>query len=270
MSGGGDLTLWKCLSSNDTAEGWQLISDQSVGGKSECSIEFAPPAESSGASSGSGVFAGVLNSDASGNSKLAKSGFCAARYRLPPRDEDLGQYEGLAMRVKSDGRTYTVNVQCDTWFADDLYQGFIVTPKDEWVTVELPFKQFLLTSAGYVRTEQRVFKPETLSTIALCLTSAKAPVVGVGLRLPGAVNSVEADDQRAVEEKFPDDGPFCIEVQWVKAVSKATDEHMSHSHFHRLISPTNASPFQPAGQGALSHAEQPWAGTPLRQGTAPR
>jgi hypothetical protein len=228
-----ELTIWECEIEEDTVDDWQIITDAIIGGKSKCSLKFAPPKED--APLGSAIFSGVLDSDIAGaQGNVIKSGFCAARYRLPPQDDDLGQYEGLAMRVKGDGRTYTVNVQCDTWFEDDLYQGFIVTPADEWVTVELPFNQFLLTSGGYVRTEQRKFNPETLETIAFCLTSSKAPVVGVGLRLPGALGAAAADDKE-VESKFPGDGPFGIEVQWMKAVSVNPKNAQTPNKLRRLI-----------------------------------
>ena len=82
---------------------------------------------------------------------------------------------------------YIVNIQCDTWFEDDLYQGFIVCPPNEWVTVELPFEDFLLTAAGYIRTEQRALEPSQISTISICV---------------GTIDRLE--------------GPFEIQCQWIK------------------------------------------------------
>jgi hypothetical protein len=112
-----NLRLWEPDSSDVVDDEWLSTSDLgSIGGKSTVSVRYAVTDEGPSAV----VFSGDISLERSG--KVAKSGYAAMRHSFPWREVDLGEYEGLAMRVKSDGRTYMVNAQTDTFIADDLYQ----------------------------------------------------------------------------------------------------------------------------------------------------
>ena len=100
------------------------------------------------------------------------------------------------------------NVTTDSFFADDLYQGFILAPAGEWVTVELPWSQLLLTGAGYVKAVQRALVPATVLSVGLSLADGR-------------------------------DGPFALELAWVKAVrtlarAPRTDWDGFHDNAHVL------------------------------------
>lgn len=97
-------------------------------------------------------------------SRAKRSGFCAIRCPEFPGSIPVGaKYNALEIQCRPDGRTYTFNLKVQTYFPDDLYQSLItVQPedieehkRDGFVSVVLPFRDFLLTSHGTVKSHQR-------------------------------------------------------------------------------------------------------------------
>jgi len=117
-------------------------------------------------------------------SRAKRSGFCAIRCpEFPFGGIPVGnKYNALEVKCRSDGRTYTLNLKVQTYFPDDLYQTLItVQPQDvvelkkkqathkpegsssssppssldDFISVVLPFQDFLLTSHGMVKAQQR-------------------------------------------------------------------------------------------------------------------
>ena len=124
-------------------ERWVTSDDRDVGGRSECDVRILGGGESRGIDTDPGsalqdqsataerarlCFGGSVSLDTSGNPHLAKSGYCAARLRMSARTQArMAEFDGggLAVRMRSDGRTYHLNVATDSFFDDDLYQGFL-------------------------------------------------------------------------------------------------------------------------------------------------
>jgi Complex I intermediate-associated protein 30 (CIA30) len=50
------------------------------------------------------------------------------------------------MKVRSDGRVYAVNLEPQSYFDGDLYQGYIIAPSGRWTEVTFPFDGLALTS----------------------------------------------------------------------------------------------------------------------------
>ncbi|OQR82823.1 hypothetical protein ACHHYP_15460 [Achlya hypogyna] len=178
----------------ESTEGWLTSSDRAIGGSSTCSFEFVPtPADSKvmGApKDGAAVFSGNLSLSVQPTEQhVVRSGYCAIRGNVPS-GLHLHGYQGLAMRIKSDGRVYRINAQADGWNPHDLYMGFLKAPANEWVEAELAFSDFILTSRGYVQVDDPVkLNPASLRTIGIAL----------------------ADDK---------EGPFELCIEWIKAVDK--------------------------------------------------
>ncbi|GLD94221.1 hypothetical protein PINS_up002832 [Pythium insidiosum] len=194
---------------------WVASSDRSIGGLSECRWRFYDPkkAAASRDSSGSAAEPTVQVNQAddqpsavfSGRLSLAcqptevgvvRSGYCAVRGSIP-RDMLLHGYEGLTMRVMTDGREYRLNAQMDGWNPLNLYMGFIRTPPNEWVDVELPFRDFLLTTKGYYKYDDPTpLDPGKLRSIGIAIADQK-------------------------------EGDFEIRVQWIKAIAKVESREIS-------------------------------------------
>ena len=143
----------------------------------------------------SGVFSGIVDFvDQAGNIEAtARGGFAAIRTKADERVRNFSAFDGLELRVKTDGRVYTLNVKCADYPADALWQCKIKTPPNKWYTVGIPFRDLVLTRRGRIEPDRTPVSSEAIS--------------GVGILL--------ADGQN---------GPFKFEVQWARAVRKITEQ----------------------------------------------
>lgn len=143
----------------------------------------------------SGVFSGVVDFvDQSGSAEAtARGGFAAFRTKADERVRNFSAFDGLELRVKTDGRIYTLNVKCADYPADALWQCKIVTLPNKWVTIGIPFRDLVLTRRGRIEPERTPVSSEAIS--------------GVGVLLADGKN-----------------GPFKFEVQWARAVRKITEQ----------------------------------------------
>ncbi|CAK4078854.1 unnamed protein product [Aphanomyces euteiches] len=120
-----------------STEGWLVSSDRAIGGQSTCSFKHEPAQNSDDPEGGSAVFSGTLSLSLQPTEQfVVRSGYCAIRGKVP-RHIMLHGYEGLAMRIKTDGRVYRINAQADGWNPHDLYMGFLKAPPNEWVESEV-------------------------------------------------------------------------------------------------------------------------------------
>ena len=79
-----------------------------------------------------------------------------------------GRYNGLEFTCRSDGRPYSVNLKCESFVENDMFQCFISIPPTvhdstdnhdgpgPFDQVVLLFHHFSVTSGGRMRTTQRV------------------------------------------------------------------------------------------------------------------
>lgn len=114
---------------------WRATDDVVMGGVSRSRFEQAAP--------GVGRFTGLVSLENNG-------GFASVVYRgaLP----DLSAYEGLALRVRGEGKRYAFNVRSTPmWWGMRLRHeaSFGTTPGD-WLTVRLPWERFLPKRFGGV------------------------------------------------------------------------------------------------------------------------
>ena len=172
-----------------------VTTDRVVGGDSVAAFSLRPFRNFA-----AGCFEGIIQFEAS--EEYPNGGFANVRtakeHRRRLEDEggadaavadgvSLACYEGLAMRVKTDGRVYRLNLHCADHSPDDVYQMEFTTSPGRWDTLILPFAHFRLVSAGRLRQEGYELDPRRVD--------------GMGILL--------ADQKQ---------GPFKLEVQWVKAI----------------------------------------------------
>ena len=249
--------LVQSLRSRATASRWISGSDSSIGGMSECSLSFEegkdevdedgrqPPPGAEGVEGeepspvavvpeGGGFlkFTGTVSLECAPGKDLFRTGYCAMRSPMFEPALDLDVFEGLRMRVRTDGRAYSVNVKVDSIVDEDLYQGFVLVPssfgdakeggdgggdtgvegleeedeEDEgnapWVEVELPFRNLILTYGGSPKVEQRKLE-----------RGDKVRLQSIGITIADGV-----------------EGDFRFDLQEVKAVRECKKGHDRRAH----------------------------------------
>ena len=157
-----DKILWRFDASADpelVLEDWVVSSDEVVDGHSRCTLTVRNDSVA--------VFEGEVKLNPQG--QTAERGYCAIRASIPRLLSDLSDYEGFGLRLRTDANVYAVNVKAQSFFPDDLYQGFVRSSVDGFVDVELPFEKLLLTSYGFQKMVNRPL-PTVRSLVALLLS----------------------------------------------------------------------------------------------------
>lgn len=113
-----------------------------------------------------------------------------ASVRSVPRTLDLGANDTIVLRVRGDGREYSLNLYLPNRRMATSYRAKLSTAKDRWTEIATPMKEFVETSFGRVVPN------------AGPVDAAKVNAVGFML----------SDKQS---------GPFRLEVDWIKVRSAA-------------------------------------------------
>jgi len=142
-------------------------------------------------------------------------------------------YSALAMRVKTDGRMYRFNLHSCDHSKEDVYQVEFTTRPGAWDTLVMPFPSFRLVSRGRVRHDQYEFDRSALD--------------GMGVLL--------ADQQ---------EGPFKMEIQWIKAIKEysassarsVSDSPNAHWQIQAAHTPGVHTEQAASQRGSLTHMPQ--------------
>ncbi len=108
----------------DAAEPWPSIDDPVMGGRSRSRMSLK---------GGVAVFEGMVSLENNG-------GFASTRSR--PAGYDLRGFDGLALRVRGDGKVYGVRLRTSTTFDGVSYQASITTEAGRWREIRIPFATF--------------------------------------------------------------------------------------------------------------------------------
>ncbi|TDH69022.1 hypothetical protein CCR75_000902 [Bremia lactucae] len=223
----------------ESVANWTASSDRTIGGLSECKWGFYngnQPIEATKDEMSqttrvlnqvknqdnvpSAVFAGRLSMDCQPTEVgVVRSGYCAVRAFVPP-GLLLHGYEGVSLRIMTDGREYRMNMQMESWNPFNLFVGFIRTPANEWVDITLPFRHFLLTAKGFVKlNDETKLDPSKLQSIGFAIADQK-------------------------------EGDFEVRIQWIKAIAQieasGKDDNDDDSDEHYDYPTNNANSFRKA------------------------
>jgi NADH dehydrogenase [ubiquinone] 1 alpha subcomplex assembly factor 1 len=154
----------------DAAKEWQNINDGVMGGVSEGKFKITDKKTLE--------FYGRLSLENNG-------GFASVRTKA----KKLGLEKGdvLLVRLRGDGREYSMNLHVPRPLVAFSYRSMIQTKKDEWIEVRLPLDKFQATSFGKVVKDAGPVDPQEVSGLGFLLGDKKA-------------------------------GPFKLEVEWIKVV----------------------------------------------------
>ncbi|KAL2144447.1 hypothetical protein VTI28DRAFT_9095 [Corynascus sepedonium] len=176
--------------SPESIQDCKLMSDVEIGGFSNANLDWvtSPPRGSdtqppSPDSPGYARFHGTISTQLpKDRPDVKRTGYAAFRTRDRPPTIfgrsliNIDPYVYLALRVKSDGRAYFINVQTESVVPTDLHQHRLFVKKPgEWETVLVKWNDFVRTNYGFV------VEPQTE------LMRQKVKSIGIGLtdRIPG-------------------------------------------------------------------------------------
>ena len=103
-----------------------------------------------------GVMGGLSSSKAivkddkiifSGNVSLENNGGFAS-LRSPVKDYNFEKFSGIEIKIKGDGKFYSMSMKETTYFNGYFYTSSFETKKDEWIVVQIPFDQLKLYYFG--------------------------------------------------------------------------------------------------------------------------
>lgn len=175
----------------------KVMCDQDMGGFSKASLTYVPGAahhernpekdsqqkggiieSEEGVEPAHALFKGSISTELPPNKPdIQRSGYAAWRTRdrgmslFGKLIWDVYPYSYLALRVKSDGRKYFVNIQTESIVPTDLHQHLLPTyTPGEWETVIIPFSQFVRTNYGFVVEPQKEMMRQKVRSVGIGLT----------------------------------------------------------------------------------------------------
>ncbi len=104
---------------------WSSVDDVVMGGVSDSLMKIDE--------SGIGVFSGHLSLENNG-------GFASVRAVVP--ENDYSGCDGVLMRIKGDGSTYSFRIRNDLMFDGIVYRHDFATEAGKWIDVRMPFDGF--------------------------------------------------------------------------------------------------------------------------------
>ncbi|EFR02532.1 complex I intermediate-associated protein 30 [Nannizzia gypsea CBS 118893] len=116
----------------ETVQGCKTMADRAVGGYSTASLDYVP-ADPETKMPAHARFHGSISTKLPKDWRIQRTGYAAFRnqdrgfWLMGRLYWDVDPYTYLALRVKSDGRRYTVNVQTDSIIESDIHQHRLFT-----------------------------------------------------------------------------------------------------------------------------------------------
>ena len=160
----------------DAAKQWQAVNDGVMGGVSEGKFKVTEARTME--------FFGTL-------SLANNGGFASVRSKAKKLDLEKG--DTLVVKIRGDGREYTLNLYPNRSRTAFSYRATVPTTKDEWIEVKVRLDEFEATSFGRIVREAGAAKPEEISSVGFLLGDKKA-------------------------------GPFKLEIEWVRVERAGTSK----------------------------------------------
>ncbi|KAJ4147299.1 hypothetical protein LMH87_001833 [Akanthomyces muscarius] len=193
-----------------------LMSDDLIGGSSKSHLDHinSPPTTTASSTSTSsppssyarfhGSISTALPSD---RLKIKRTGYAA--FRTPNQTPtlfgksvwDIDPYIYLALRIKSDGRSYFVNVQTEGVEPTDLHQHRLFAKRPgQWETVLIKWNDFVRTNYGFVVEPQTEILRQRVATVGVGLTDRVEGPFELCIERVWATNQPPEVDDAEVEQ----------------------------------------------------------------------
>ncbi|KAL2758414.1 hypothetical protein ACRALDRAFT_1075023 [Sodiomyces alcalophilus JCM 7366] len=189
----------------------KTMTDQEIGGVSSCALDWVPFHNSTDSSAspstptqstGYARFHGTISTELPKNKPdIQRTGYAAWRTLDRPPTAfgrslwDIDMYAYLAMRVRSDGRSYFINLQTESVVPTDLHQHRLFAKRPgEWETVMVKWNDFVRTNHGFVMEPQTELLRRKIRTVGVGLTDRVPGPFELCIERIWATNDVEEAD----------------------------------------------------------------------------
>jgi monofunctional biosynthetic peptidoglycan transglycosylase len=140
------------FNSKASIENWYVINDDVMGGISQSEIELFDRSYMN--------FRGVLSPENNG-------GFASIRSTVDMDAET--KYEGVIIRVRGDGKIYSLRFRTHSNFDDYAYQAKIKTEQGSWIEYSVPFSDFTPTFRGRTLNNKPKLESRNIKQIGLLI-----------------------------------------------------------------------------------------------------
>ncbi|KAF3768735.1 putative complex I intermediate associated protein [Cryphonectria parasitica EP155] len=212
--------------SRESMETCRVFSDADMGGFSKAQLDWTPPrplSERPTSSSfpnpsenpnGHARFHGSISTQLPKNRpEVERSGYAAWKTLDRPPTLfgksvwDIDPYAFLALRIKSDGRSYLVNIQTESLVPTDLHQHRLFSKRPgEWETVLIRFNDFVRTNHGFVVEPQTEMLRQKVRTVGIGLTDRIAGPFDLSIERIWATNNAREADHVDIEPEGAKEG----------------------------------------------------------------
>ena len=139
--------------SDDAESAWRAVNDTVMGGISSGRIERS--------ADGKTFFTGEVSLENNG-------GF--ASVQGPEIQQPLGEFGGILIRVKGDGKRYKCGLRTDDLFDGVSHQASFETAPGEWQVVQIPFTGFIPTYHGMQLPEDKRLQREHIRKLGFLIS----------------------------------------------------------------------------------------------------
>ncbi|MBM3211673.1 DUF4174 domain-containing protein [Candidatus Poribacteria bacterium] len=144
------------FSKADEGGNWSIVNDDVMGGISQSDMIVTNESIA--------IFQGTLSLENYG-------GFASVRTK--PANFELSGYDGIAIRVKGDGRKYQLRLRTDDRLDGVSYQQEFQTMANKWTNIKLPFDEFVPTFRGRIVADAPDLSPGKIRQIGFLIADKK-------------------------------------------------------------------------------------------------
>jgi len=195
------IVLWD-FSDPESVKACSDMSDSDIGGYSEAHLDYVP--KSAYQPAHARFYGSISNKLPANDALVERTGYAAWRTEDRPRTVfgkalwDIDPYTFLALRIRSDGRKYKVNVQTESLIYTDLHQHRLYARHPgSWETILIKWNEFVRTNHGMVVEPQSEMMREKVRTLGIGLTDRFAGPFEMCISKIWATNGLTADELEA-------------------------------------------------------------------------
>ena len=140
-----------------TEDKWRIVNDGVMGGLSSSKVFVDGDSKI--------IFSGNVSLELYG-------GFASLRSTV--KDYNFEKFSGIEIKIKGDGKRYSISMKETTYFNGYFYTSSFETKKDEWIVVQIPFNQLKLHYFGKETNSSKKIPLASIKEISLLIGDKQA------------------------------------------------------------------------------------------------